>query len=184
MKLYRNYDGNKSTFGDTSIQAAVPNPDNVAAFAAVRTGDGAMTIMAINKDLNNATPITLNITNFTATGPAQVWQLTSANAISHLSNTGLTNGVLSRVLPAQSITLFVLPGATAFHLRIGTNRPPGQLELWLDGQAGQSYVLQSATDLVHWVAVSTNALSSNSFSFLVATTNPAKMFYRGAVNPP
>ena len=184
MKMYRNYDGNKSTFGDISIQAAVPNPDNVAAFAAVRTGDGAMTIMAINKDLNNATPITLNITNFTATGPAQVWQLTSANTISHLSNTGLTNGVLSRVLPAQSITLFVLPGATTFHLRIGTNRPPAQLELWLDGQAGQSYVLQAATDLVHWVAVSTNALSSNSFSFLVATTNPAKMFYRGAVNPP
>jgi len=184
MKLYRNYDGNKSTFGDTSIQAAVPNPDNVAAFAAVRTGDGAMTIMAINKDLNNATPITLNITNFTATGPAQVWQLTSANTISHLSNTGLTNGVLSQVLPAQSITLFVLPGATAFHLRIGTNRPPGQLELWLDGQAGQSYVLQSGTDLVHWVAVSTNALSSNSFSFLVATTNTAKMFYRGRLNSP
>jgi len=184
MKIYRNYDGNKSTFGDTSIQAAVPNPDNVAAFAAVRTGDGAMTIMAINKDLNNATPITLNITNFTATGPAQVWQLTSANTISHLSNTGLTNGVLSQVLPAQSITLFVLPGATTFHLRIGTNRPPGQLELWLDGQAGPSYVFQAATDLVHWVAVSTNALSSNSFSFLVATTNTAKMFYRGAVNPP
>ncbi len=184
MKLYRNYDGNKSTFGDTSIQAAVPNPDNVAAFAAVRTGDGAMTIMAINKDLNNATPITLNITNFTATGPAQVWQLTSANTISHLSNTGLTNGVLSQVLPAQSITLFVLPGATAFHLRIGTNRPPGQLELWLNGQAGQSYVLQSGTDLVHWVAVSTNALSSNSFSFLVATTNTAKMFYRGRLNSP
>jgi hypothetical protein len=184
MKLYRNYDGNKSTFGDTSIQAVVPNPDNVAVFAAVQTGDGAMTIMAINKDLNNATPITLNITNFTATGPAQVWQLTSANTISHLSNTGLTNGVLSQVLPAQSITLFVLPGATTFHLRIGTNRPPGQLELWLDGQAGQSYVLQAATNLVHWVAVSTNLLSSNSFSFLVATTNTAKMFYRGAVNPP
>ena len=184
MKLYRNYDGNKSTFGDTSIQAVVPNPDNVAAFAAVRTGDGAMTVMAINKDLNNATPVTLNITNFTATGPAQVWQLTSANTISHLSNTGLTNGILKQVLPPQSVTLFVLPGATAFHLRIGTNRPPGQLELWLDGQAGQSYVLQSGTDLVHWVAVSTNALSSNSFSFLVATTNPAKMFYRGAVNPP
>ena len=35
MKLYRNYDGAKSTFGDTSISAVTPNPDNVAAFAAV-----------------------------------------------------------------------------------------------------------------------------------------------------
>ena len=37
MKMYRNYDGNKSTFGDTSVSAAVPNPDNVSAFAAQRS---------------------------------------------------------------------------------------------------------------------------------------------------
>ena len=30
MKMYRNYDGNKSTFGDTSVAATVPNPDNVS----------------------------------------------------------------------------------------------------------------------------------------------------------
>ena len=35
MKMYRNYDGNKSTFGDTSVAAAAPNPDAVSAFAAV-----------------------------------------------------------------------------------------------------------------------------------------------------
>jgi hypothetical protein len=183
MKMYRNYDGNKSTFGDASIQATAPNPDNLAAFAAVRSSDGAMTVMAINKDLNNATPIALNITNFTVTGAVQVWQLASPGTnISHLSNAALTNGILSQVLPAQSVTLFVLPGANPFHLRIGTNRPPGQLELWLDGQAGQSYVLQSSTNLTTWLAFSTNMLSSNSFSFLVATTNTTKMFYRGRFN--
>src|SRR5204862_119848 len=36
MKMYRNYDVQKSTFGDTSVAATGPNPDNVAAFAAVR----------------------------------------------------------------------------------------------------------------------------------------------------
>ncbi len=36
MKMYRNYDGNKSTFGDTSVAASTPNPDAVSAFAAVR----------------------------------------------------------------------------------------------------------------------------------------------------
>ena len=39
MKMYRNYDGNKSTFGETSVAAAVPNPDAVSAFAAQRTTD-------------------------------------------------------------------------------------------------------------------------------------------------
>ena len=37
MKMYRNYDGNKSTFGDTSVSATVPNPDTVSAFAAQRS---------------------------------------------------------------------------------------------------------------------------------------------------
>ena len=50
FKMYRNYDGNKSTFGDTSILTVVPNPDSLSAFGAVRTSDGAMTLMVINKD--------------------------------------------------------------------------------------------------------------------------------------
>ncbi len=31
MKLYRNYDGNNATFGDTSILTTVPNPDDLSA---------------------------------------------------------------------------------------------------------------------------------------------------------
>jgi hypothetical protein len=184
MKMYRNYDGSKSTFGDTSVRATVPNPNYLAAFAAVRSSDGALTVMAINKDLNNATPVTLNLSNFTAIGAAQVWQLTSANTINHLANTGVTNGILNQTLPAQSITLFVVPGATPFSLRIGTNRPPGRLELWLDGLAGQSYVVQTSVNLSAWSPFSTNTLISNSFGFQVPTTNAARMFYRGALSSP
>ena len=51
MKMYRNYDGNKSTFGETSVAAAAPNPDTVSAFAAQRRRDGALTVMVINKCL-------------------------------------------------------------------------------------------------------------------------------------
>jgi hypothetical protein len=184
MKLYRNYDGNKSTFGDTSILTVVPNPDNLSAFGAVRTSDSAMTFMVINKDLNNATPITANITNFNATGTVQRWQLTSANVINQLANITLTNKVLSDMVPAQSITLYVLPPVSAFSLQVGTRNSTNHLTLWLNGQAGLTYIFQSSTDLVQWMAVSTNALSSNSFSFLVATTNPAKMFYRGLFKSP
>ena len=35
-QIYRNYDGNNSTFGDTSVEANVANPDNLSAFASVR----------------------------------------------------------------------------------------------------------------------------------------------------
>jgi hypothetical protein len=179
MKLYRNYDGAKSTFGDTSILATVPDPDDLSAFGAVRTSDGAMTLMVINKDLNNATPITANITNFNAVGTAQRWQLTSSNIINHLANINLTNGVLSDIVPVQSITLYVVPALSNFSLQIGSVNSTGQVPVWLDGQAGQTYILQSSTNLVHWSAVSTNTLSSNSFEIFLPTTNSTRMFYRG-----
>jgi hypothetical protein len=54
----------------------------------------------------------------------------------------------------------------------------------LAGLAGQTYVLQSSTDLFHWVGFSTNTLSSNSFPYLIPTTNAAKMFYRGLIKSP
>jgi len=179
MKLYRNYDGNKSTFGDTSILTTAPNPDNLSAFGAIRTSDGAMTLMVINKDLNNATPITANLTNFNAAGTARRWQLTFANAISHLADIAITNRVLSDMVPAQSITLFVLPVTNAFYLQIGSNSPSGQLGIWLNGQAGQTYLLQSSSDLAHWSADDTNQLASNAIEFFVPTTNAAWVFYRG-----
>ena len=184
MKMYRNYDGNKSTFGGTSILTTVPNPDNLAAFGAVRTSDNAMTLMVINKDLINATPLTANITNFNAVGTVQRWQLTSANTITHLANIILTNGVLRDLVPAQSITLFVLPGNNIFNLRIDTNKVPGQLNFWIDGQAGQTYTLLASTNLINWSAMSTNILSSNSFEFLMPMTNSTRMFFRGWLSSP
>ena len=69
MKMYRNYDGNKSTFGDTSVAAtSTANPDNLSAFAAQRSIDGALTVMVINKVLSGTTPVTVNLANFAAGG--------------------------------------------------------------------------------------------------------------------
>jgi hypothetical protein len=179
IKIYRNYDGNKSTFGDTSIQTTVPNPDNLSAFSAVRTSDGALTLMVVNKDIFNASPINASITNFNATGTAHRWQLTAANTITQLTDISFTNSVLKDTVPSQSITLYVLPGVNSFNLGAGTGAAAGQLTIWLNGQAGLAYVLQSSTDLVHWSASATNTLSSNSFPFLVSTTNTTMQFYRG-----
>ena len=184
MKMYRNYDGNKSVFGDTSVTATVPNPDNLSSFAAVRSSDGALTVMVINKVLSGTTPVLLSVTNFSAAGTAQVWQLTSVNTIGRLADLTVGANTLSNSLPAQSVTLFVLPvAAVPPALRVGTNAPAGQLELWLDGQAGQSYALQSSTNLTAWSSVSTNQMTSNSFRLLIPTTNAAQGFFRGLSAP-
>jgi hypothetical protein len=109
MKMYRNYDGNKSTFGETSVAASTPNPDAVSAFAALRSADGALTVMVINKQLSTSPLATVNLSTFAHRGVAQAWQLTAANTINHLTDISISGTNFVATLPAQSITLFVVP---------------------------------------------------------------------------
>jgi PKD repeat protein len=118
MKIWRNYDDNKSAFGETSVAASAPNPDSLSAFAATRASDGAMTVMVVSKVLSGSTPVTVNLANFAAAGSAQAWQLTSANAITRLADVNFSGSSFATSVPAQSITLYVVAaGGTA-------NQPP------------------------------------------------------------
>jgi hypothetical protein len=121
FKLYRNYDGQNSTFGDTSIRTTVENPDQVAAYSALRGSDGALTIMLINKNLYTGNPgattsVTFNLANFQGQGVAQRWQLAATNpgapvqstVISHLGDVAVNGSSFTVNVPMQSVTLFVL----------------------------------------------------------------------------
>ncbi|HEX3148174.1 MAG TPA: glycoside hydrolase family 44 protein [Gemmataceae bacterium] len=137
MKMFRNYDGSDSAFGNTSVSAAVANPDQVSAFASIRASDGALTVMVINKNLSTGspgtTPITLNLSNFNAGGPVQVWQLVANSpsnqgvaSINHLANASLSGGTLTANVPLESVTMFVIPaGATAPGTPNGLLATPG-----------------------------------------------------------
>lgn len=110
MKLYRNYDGKKSGFGNTSVSDTAPNPDTVSSFAAVRGADGALTVTVINKDPSATAPVTVSVANFTPGATAQAWQLTgAAAAITRVADVAVKGGALSASLPPQSVTLFVIP---------------------------------------------------------------------------
>jgi hypothetical protein len=183
MKMYRNYDGNKSTFGDTSVYAGGPNPDNVSTFAAVRSSDGALTVLVVNKQLIANSAITMNISNFANTGIAHVWQLTSANTINHLSDVAVSGNSLSTTVPLQSITLFVLLAATVTPppspvLTNASMSDPSTFSFTLaNGVAGQSYVILSSTDLVNWSPVQTNTLTGTSTNLSFAVPD-ALHFYQ------
>jgi hypothetical protein len=123
FKMYRNYDGNRSTFGDTSVAANAPDPDSLAAFAALRSADGALTVMVVNKSLSGPTQATLNLANFNASGKAQVWQLTSANQIARLADINFGGSSLQLSAPAQSVTLLVLTTAAATPTPTPTSTP-------------------------------------------------------------
>jgi alpha-L-arabinofuranosidase len=109
MQMYRNYDGRKSTFGEQSVRCTVPNPDEVSAFAALRTNDKALTIMLVNKQLKQSANISFDIQNFAIATTAQAWQLTNANQITKLDEVPLNGERLQMNIPAQSVTLLVLP---------------------------------------------------------------------------
>lgn len=107
MKLYRNYDGRRSGFGETSVAAHAADPDQTAAFAALRA-DGALTVMAINKKLDQPAPIELTLAHFADHGRVELYQLAGGRL------TALPverySGSVKAVLPPQSVTLLVLRG--------------------------------------------------------------------------
>jgi PKD repeat protein len=120
MKMYRNYDGSRSSFGDTSVRAAsTANADGLAVFAAQRSADGALTVMVISKVLSGSTPVTVNLANFAPAAAAEVWQLTSSNSISRLADVNVSAAGFTTSVPAQSVTLFVVPSSSA-----PVNQPP------------------------------------------------------------
>lgn len=145
MKMYRNYDGNNSGFGETSVSASVPNPDSVSAFASIRSSDGALTVMVINKVASDSSA-TVSIANFEAGGTSQVWQLTAANQIVRLPDTVVTNGNLNVTLPAQSITLFVIGPNLVAPASLTGSRTQNTISLnWQDNSANEDgFVIEEA----------------------------------------
>lgn len=110
FKLYRNYDGKGSAFGATSVADAVPDPDQIASFAALRDHGGDMTVMVINKQLDRAADAALALDHFADHGQVETWQL-AKNAISRLPDGAYSGGQLHAVLPPQSVTLLIVRGA-------------------------------------------------------------------------
>lgn len=111
FRMYRNYDGSHSTFGDTSVQAVSTNQDRVAVYAAQRTSDSALTLMIINKT-NGVLTSTLSLSGFTPSGSAQVYRYSAVNlnTIQNLPNQAVSASGFSASYPANSITLIVIPG--------------------------------------------------------------------------
>jgi hypothetical protein len=180
MKIYRNYDGKLSTFGDTSVLANAQNPDNVAVFAAQRSTDEALTIIAVNKYLTGTTPLFIDLTNFTGTGNARVWQLNSSNVIARLPDVNYANAALQTTVPSQSVTLFVLPPSSVLNIKAAPQSTNGQFQFSVTGEIGRSFLLQSSTDLSRWTTVSNGTISGANTSFVLSAGANAE-FYRAVL---
>ncbi|MCB0095222.1 MAG: hypothetical protein KDE46_05840, partial [Caldilineaceae bacterium] len=112
FRMYRNYDGNGSRFGDISVHAESSDQGQLAIYASERSADGALTIMVINKSQTTlASPIT--IANAGPAQSAQIFRYTFEQQESILPDAPLpiNNGVIQTAFPGSSITLIVVPAS-------------------------------------------------------------------------
>ena len=106
FRVYRNYDGKHSKFGDTWIRSTSANQRRLAVYGARRSGDGDYTILVINKT-TEALESPLALSGVAAAGKARVWRWTGG-AINHVANRDVAGG-FTATYPARSLTLFVIP---------------------------------------------------------------------------
>ena len=121
FRVYRNYDGNGSQFGDLSISATsmlngVDNQNNLAIYAAQRSSDNVLTLVVINKTAN---PISADLSlvglarnsQAVAADSATVYRYSAADltAIANEGTIALAQNQLTADYPANSITLLAVP---------------------------------------------------------------------------
>ncbi|MCX6047635.1 MAG: hypothetical protein NT075_21260 [Chloroflexi bacterium] len=111
FRLYRNYDGAGSKFGETSLQASSTDQSKLSIYAAQRSNDSALTLMIINKTGGDLTS-RVNLANFVP-GNARVYRYSANNlgAIEPLADQVVAADGFNATFPANSITLVVVPKA-------------------------------------------------------------------------
>lgn len=110
FRMYRNYDGKGSMFGDTSVQATSSAQDKLAVYAAQRGSSGALTVMVINKT-NGTLRGKVNLAGFQSATNANVYRYsaTKLTSIEHLAAQAVGSSGFTADFPANSITLFEIP---------------------------------------------------------------------------
>ena len=79
MQLFRNAGGSGLGFGDGSVAAIVPNPDDLSAFSAIDRATGHLTVMVINKTASDK-QVRFAVSGFRP-GIVRRWTLLSDNTI-------------------------------------------------------------------------------------------------------
>ena len=115
FRLYRNYDGAGGQFGNTSVNSNSTDQGQLSVYGALRSSDGALTVVAINKT-TSAIQTSLTLANFSSSPTAAVYTYSNANLAQIVAGTpvAVVSGALNYNFPAYSATVFVFtPEASA-----------------------------------------------------------------------
>ncbi len=110
LKLYRNYDGNHSTFGTTSVSATHnADPNLFSVYASLAPAGSALKLMVVNKDPANAAQVTFTLNNFTPTTvTSYTLSQTSPGAITASSSQAWN---ATQTFQPYTVTLLVVNGS-------------------------------------------------------------------------
>ncbi len=106
FRIYRNYDGNKSTFGSTSVLAETSDISNSSSYASL-DDQGRLHLIYINKNLLNGEDVTIMI------GPDAKWNHLTAYSV------GASSSDISKSMDidfAGTTIIFPSPKSTVSHL--------------------------------------------------------------------
>jgi hypothetical protein len=108
FRLYRNFDGAGGQFGDTSVNSTSSDQGRLSVYGAVRSTDGALTVIAINK---TTSPIQTSLTlgNFNSAATAAVYTYSNANLTQIVAGkpVPVVSSVVNYNFPAYSATVFM-----------------------------------------------------------------------------
>jgi hypothetical protein len=162
FRMFRNYDGQGSQFGDTSISAASTDQGQLSIYAAQRSTDNAVTILVINKT-TGALSSAIALSNLALPATAQVYSYSQASltSIAHPSDATISSGSLSYTFPGYSAVIFVVQPAAATAAATTTS---------LSASAAQINVGQAVTFTVG-VAASAGSTPSGTVTLLDGSTS-------------
>ncbi|MEU8797620.1 glycoside hydrolase family 44 protein [Spirillospora sp. NPDC048819] len=111
FRMYLDYDGAGSAFGDTSVQAASADQGELAVYAAKRTSDEALTLMIVNKSLTDDLTSTVSIAGRSGTAAAEVYRYSAddLSAIERDDDVTVGSAGFTETFPASSVTLVEVP---------------------------------------------------------------------------
>ena len=112
FRMYLDYDGKGSAFGDTSVRAASAAQGQLAIYAAQRSTDHALTMIVINKTHHGLTS-PLSVTGLAAGATAQVYRYGPAHPTAIVTEPAqrFSNGAATMTFPGYSVTELVIPAA-------------------------------------------------------------------------
>ena len=114
FRMFRNYDGNGSQYGDTWVSASSSDEGRLAVYAAQRASDGAVTVLVINKT-TSAISSKVRVAGMTPPPTAAVFAYSGDDLKRIVSRpaVAIKDGGIAYAFPGYSATLFVVAGGKA-----------------------------------------------------------------------